>query len=124
MARGRSDYIMIEKREWRRVDVVLSGVARPVSRPKRIKVEVVNINPQGLCFTCDKEFACKDKIELTVDLQGMGLARLLTEVTWSGFLEKEQKHTTGVKVISPDQDEREKFMKFYNLKLLYAVRPD
>ncbi|NTV28966.1 MAG: hypothetical protein HGA80_02675 [Candidatus Omnitrophica bacterium] len=104
------------------MEVSLPAMARVSARGKGLKVEIVNISPQGLCFVCGKEFCFADKVELTVELQGMGLARLLTQVTWSGFLEKEKGYATGVKVIADDQEEREKFIRFYNLKLLYAVR--
>jgi len=112
---------MIEKREWRRIDINLSALARPAaSLDGCFKVEIVNINPQGFCLTCDREFALKERLELTVELQGTGLARLMTEVAWSGFLQKEKAYLTGVKVIATDQEECEKFIKFYNLKILCA----
>jgi hypothetical protein len=80
------------------------------------------VNQQGFCFASDVGHGPGEKVELTTELQGLGLARLLTEVVWSGYIEKAGHYQTGVRIISTDQIEREKFIKFYNLKLLRAPK--
>ena len=88
-----------------------------------VKITVINVNQQGFCFFATDGYQPGDKIELTVDLQGLGLARLLSEVVWSGFIQKDRHYRTGVRIVATDQIEREKFIKFFNLKLLCAPKP-
>ena len=114
---------MIEKREWRRIETHLQATIRWASSAKAHKARIVNITPQGCCFVCDRELAMGTKVELTANFRGAGIAKLLSEVVWSGFLKKTGRYVTGVMISTGDRDEYDKFLKFYNLHLLSVAHP-
>jgi len=114
---------MQDKREWFRFDIQLNAAARGLETSRAHKVTVININQQGFCFVSAGGHKPGDRVELTVELQGLGPARLMTEVVWSGFFKKDGCHHTGVRITTTDPAEHEKFIKFYKLKLLCAPKP-
>jgi hypothetical protein len=114
---------MLDKREWRRFDIELEAVKRSLATSQLVNVMIINVNQQGFCFVSESGHEPGDKVELTMMLKGAGLTRLLTEVAWSGFFQKSAHYRTGVRIITDDEVELEKFLKFYNLKLLCAPKP-
>ncbi|MBF0485606.1 MAG: hypothetical protein HQL16_03725 [Candidatus Omnitrophica bacterium] len=110
---------MPESREWRRCDVSFPAKCWAKASPQnQNNINIININGQGFCFSSLLGFESGDKLGLEMALQGVGKARLNVQVIWSGFLDKEKSFYSGVRIVNTDQNEHEKFLKFYNLKLL------
>lgn len=110
---------MIDKREWRRLDVdVQAECACPSLPTEKFVIRVLNINEQGLCCAVPTTLKPGQKVSLGVDLKAHGKAFLNTKVVWSGYFEKINEYRAGFKIIDTEKEEYEAFLRFYNFQAL------
>jgi hypothetical protein len=109
---------MIDKREWRRVDVDLEAECSCLNMPQeKFKVRVTNINENGLCFAAPSSVQPCHKMAMTFDLKGEGKVNLEVKTIWSGYFEKPAEYRTGVRITHATDEDHEKFLRFYYLAL-------
>ncbi|MBF0619594.1 MAG: PilZ domain-containing protein [Candidatus Omnitrophica bacterium] len=108
---------MFEKREWRRAVVDLPvlfefpGVASVCAR-------AIDMNSEGFRVKIPGAFDVGMRGPARLDLAPGVAAVLLIQVMWSGFSGNEQGYQAGVRIVGGDEAEREKFLRFYNLKVV------
>lgn len=111
---------MSEQRSDRRFKIELEASYRIRGYSKEsTAISVLDINPSGLCLTCDKPIGLKREIELTVNLEEEGSVDLFANVVWEKMDPQTRKCTVGVKIKDKDKPNAQKFRAFYNDKLIF-----
>ena len=109
---------MIDKREWRRVEVKLAAECSCQNLPnEKFKVRVIDINETGFCFAAPASVSPCHKLFVTLDLKGEGSARLEVKTVWSGYFEKPGEYRAGVKISQADPEDLKKYLRFYHLQV-------
>jgi hypothetical protein len=86
--KGREGH-MIDKREWRRVDVDFEAECSCLNMPKeKFKVRVINLTMNGLCFTAPASVQPCHRMLMAFQIQGEGQVTLEVKTVWSGYFEK------------------------------------
>ncbi|MBF0386568.1 MAG: PilZ domain-containing protein [Candidatus Omnitrophica bacterium] len=110
---------MQESREWRRIAVDISAHGEVLAAPIRLFAsKVVNVNPDGICFTAPEGLLPGQEVRLVMDLPGEGRMEARLKVGWAGFFEQDQTFRAGGKFEALPEREKEKFQRFYHLKLM------
>ncbi|MCA9405475.1 MAG: PilZ domain-containing protein [Candidatus Omnitrophica bacterium] len=107
-----------EKRKYKRVDIELPALYRIKGSDMSLKATIVNISPEGLQFLTQGEIDIGTEVELKVQLHEKNNVSLNTRVVWAEYIEAKKFYGNGVKIINVDDDDEQRFIKFYCQKVL------
>lgn len=116
------DNILNESREWRRVEVNIDAQGEVLAEPGRFFLSrVININPDGMCFTVPEDLKSGQEVRLTMDLPALGRMEARLRIVWSAFFDLTKSHRAGGKFEAMAKGEKEKFQRFYHLKVMSSL---
>lgn len=108
-----------EQREWRRIDVDIPAQGELLSLSEgAFSSRIVNLNPEGVCFTIPEGVIPGQDVCLTFSLRGEGELSIHLRILWVGRFEKLNEYRAGGKLESVDQKEKDCFQRFYQLKVM------
>jgi len=106
-------------REWRRLDVDVPAEGEVLLLPGgSFSSRVVNINPDGLCFMAPESLKPGHEVRLIMELPAIGKMETRVKVIWSGYFEQHKSYRAGGKFENMDCREKDKFLRFYHLKVM------
>lgn len=111
-----------ENREWRRVNVNIPVEVKLLSAPGvTFSGRLVNLNPDGVCFTVPDSIFSGHDVALSFELAGEGALRLRCKIIWAATLDKAGERCAGGKLHGVQTRERDKFLRFYHLKVMSVL---
>ncbi len=116
------DNILNESRAWRRVEVDLAAEGDVLSSPGKVFTgRVVNIHPDGACFTASTELKAGDVLSLRIELPVMGKLEVRIKVVWAEYFKAAASYRVGGKFEGIDGQEKDKFLRYYHLKIMSSL---
>ena len=113
------DNILNESREWRRVDVDIPAQGKvPAGTGKAFSSQVLNINPDGMCFLAPEGTLAGQDVSLSMDLPAIGKLEVRLKVVWAGYFDQSKSYRAGGKFEALPEREKAKFLRFYHLKIM------
>ena len=113
---------MDESREWRRLEVDIPAQGELISKPGgAFSSRIVNVNPDGLCFTAPEGVKPGHEVRLILELPAIGRTEIRSKIVWAGFFEQSKSYRAGGKFDGVDEHEKGKFLRFYHLKVMYSL---
>ena len=107
-----------EKRKYKRVDIELPALYKIAGSSTSLKATIVNISPEGLRFLSSVEIVIGVEVDLKVQLEENNNVSLSTRVVWAEYLQEKKQYGNGVKIINVDDEDEQRFIKFYCQKVL------
>ena len=109
-------------REWRRLEVDIPAQGELMSQPGgSFPSRIVNVNPDGLCFTAPEGVKPGHEVRLLMELPAIGRTETRLKVVWSGFFDQSKSFRAGGKFEGVDEREKDKFLRFYHLKVMSSL---
>lgn len=108
-----------ERRQHKRLEVELEAAYRIIDKESQYSSSVLNISFNGIKLVLDREIAGGSKLELKVSLETTEVVRLIGEVRWCRKDEGQASYIAGLLIIKGKEDGRERFERYYTLRLLY-----
>ena len=113
------DNILNESREWRRVEVDIPAQGKLLDPAgKAFASQVININPDGMCFLAPEGILAGQTVQLEMELPAVGKLQVRMLVVWAGYFEQSKSYRAGGKFEALPEKEKAKFLRFYHLKVM------
>lgn len=112
-----------EKRQYQRVSIELPTQCE-ISGPSKTSfaAKVIDIAPEGICFTTPKILKVGTNVLLSVELEKEDYVKLTATVIWANGSEKAKDCRAGVKIVDIAKQDLERFIRFYCQRLFHFLK--